>query len=146
MCGQSLFVPCVTHSQLQASAMEAANQAGTPDPHAALLQMTLAFNDARVLEACGEWHSAEQRYMEAADAYPDCQLRLALLTKRRGDLEGALRWADKAEALPDLKADAQCIKGSFWGGLGAALGGLCEHGVCAVGGVVRGKVGHMSET
>lgn len=109
----SALVFCrIPSPQLQASAMDAANQAGTPDPHAALLQMTLAFNEARVLEASGEWHAAEQRYKEAAGSYPDCMLRLALLAKRRGDLQGALEWADKAQALADLQTDAHCIKGA----------------------------------
>lgn len=120
--------PTNTHTQLQAKAVEEAAQAGTTDAHAALLQMTLAFNNARVLEACGEWETAERLYEQASDSYSDCYLRLALLAKRRGEYERALEWVGKAEKIVDLQADAMCIKGvlGWWGGcIEVGVLGLC---------------------
>jgi RNA polymerase-associated protein CTR9 len=53
-----------------------------------LLQVTLAYNLARVREACGQLKAAEAEYSELLrqfPAYGDCALRLACIAKARGD-------------------------------------------------------------
>lgn len=74
-----------------------------------LSQVTLGFNTARTTEAMGDDQSAEKEYMALLKEFPkyvDCQLRLACICKKRGDIKGAEKWAREAAEASSNSADA----------------------------------------
>jgi RNA polymerase-associated protein CTR9 len=74
-----------------------------------LSQVTLGYNIARTTEAMGDLQSAEKEYLGLLKEFPkyaDCQLRLACICKKRGDINGAEKWARDAAASSSNGADA----------------------------------------
>ena len=74
-----------------------------------LSQVTLAYNIARTTEAMGDVQSAEKEYIALLKEFPkyvDCQLRLACICKKRGDIKGAEKWARAAAEASSNSADA----------------------------------------
>lgn len=64
---------------------------------------------ARTTEALGDVQSAEKEYIDLLKEFPkyvDCQLRLACICKKRGDIRGAEKWAREAAEASSNSADA----------------------------------------
>jgi RNA polymerase-associated protein CTR9 len=93
---------------LLSAAMESVKSGKLGNLHP-LSQVTLGYNIARTTEAMGDDQSAEKEYMALLKEFPkyvDCQLRLACICKKRGDIKGAERWAREAAEASSNSADA----------------------------------------
>lgn len=95
-------------SALVAESLASAAAGGLADV-GAQAQVTLGYNAARVREASGDLRAAEAEYkaiLAQFPAYADCHLRLASISKSRGDIAGAEEWAKKAMEASGRSADA----------------------------------------
>ena len=89
--------------------MESVKAGKLGKPSHPLSQVTLGYNIARTTEAMGDVQSAEKEYMALLKEFPryvDCQLRLACICKKRGDIKGAEKWAREAAGASSNSADA----------------------------------------
>ncbi|KAG2487876.1 hypothetical protein HYH03_013459 [Edaphochlamys debaryana] len=78
----------------------------------AMHRATLNFNQARLMEAAGEYKQAEQLYKDVLAEHPtyiDCRLRLACMARARGDHPEALRHAQSALDAEGGHADALAL-------------------------------------
>jgi len=97
-----------TAFNLLSAAMESVKSGKLGNMHP-LSQVTLGYNIARTTEAMGDVQSAEKEYVALLKEFPkyvDCQLRLACICKKRGDIRGAEKWAREAAEASSNSADA----------------------------------------
>ena len=93
---------------LESAAIENAKAGHLGNLHPAS-QVTLGYNMARITESIGDLKTAEKEYIDLLKEFPkyvDCELRLACIAKKKGDIEGAEKWARKAAATSSNSADA----------------------------------------
>ncbi|KAL4854380.1 RNA polymerase-associated protein CTR9 [Chlorella vulgaris] len=96
---------------LMAEAMQAAGGLGL-EGVSSLAQITLGYNMARVKESCGNLKAAEAEYKDLLKQFPqygDCYLRLACISKARGNTKVALQWAEQAVNNPAFQSDALAL-------------------------------------
>jgi len=78
--------------------------------------VTTSFNLARLWETKGEMDRAEKRYKEILKQHPnyvDCFLRLAAISKARGNLPLAVTWVKRGLDVEPLNPDAWCTLGGL---------------------------------
>lgn len=93
---------------LESAAIENAKAGNLGNLHPAS-QVTLGYNMARITESVGDLKTAEKEYIDLLKEFPkyvDCELRLACICKKKGDIEGAEKWARKAAETSSNSADA----------------------------------------
>lgn len=92
-------------------AIENMQLGGFNDLHPAS-QVTLGYNMARIREAVGDLGTAEKEYESLLKEFPkyiDCLLRLACISKKRGDIAQAEYYARKASETSSSSADALAL-------------------------------------
>ena len=97
-----------TAYNLESAAIENAKAGHLGNLHPAS-QVTLGYNMARITESVGDLKTAEKEYLDLLKEFPkyvDCELRLACISKKKGDIESAEKWARKAAATSSNSADA----------------------------------------
>lgn len=100
-----------TAFRLENAAIENARSGNLGNLHPAS-QVTLGYNMARITEAMGDLRTAEKEYLDLLKEFPkyvDCILRLACICKKKGDINGAERWARKAAETSANSADALAL-------------------------------------
>jgi hypothetical protein len=63
-----------------------------PTMHPPCRQVTMGFNNARILEAAGDLKAAEAEFRAILDQFPqygDCYLRLSCIARAKGDMEAS---------------------------------------------------------